>query len=209
MFQVIVGWIPLNKFSGSVSSKLYLHIFPFIEIHEFRQAFFKCRGSSKNFHQACYVPVFLSSSYAALSIQLEWVGLQHRVGKLWKCNMRCIRVIFFSFIALAVWDRESTCACLHHKERQFLLTSFSFLVLLKTNDFCAVPQELKDQVTARYPGARQANLKTGGDFPFLSRPDEVNLHLQVYINFCLFYLWFSRLLYTVHSDGISRKPIEH
>lgn len=33
----------------------------------------------------------------------------------------------------------------------------------------------------RYPGARRAVLKTGGDFPFLSRPDEVNLYLQLHL----------------------------
>jgi len=52
---------------------------------------------------------------------------------------------------------------------------------LKTNDYCAIPQQLKDQLGERYPEARRAYLKTGGDFPFLSRPDEVNLHLQVYV----------------------------
>lgn len=50
---------------------------------------------------------------------------------------------------------------------------------LKTNDYCATPQLLKDQLRERYPEARRAFLKSGGDFPFLSRPDEVNLHLQV------------------------------
>lgn len=50
---------------------------------------------------------------------------------------------------------------------------------LKTNDYCAIPQQLKDELGERYPDARRAYLKTGGDFPFLSRPDEVNLHLQV------------------------------
>ena len=50
---------------------------------------------------------------------------------------------------------------------------------LKTNDYCSIPQQLKDQLSERYPGARRAYLKTGGDFPFLSRSDEVNLHLQV------------------------------
>ncbi|MBA0718660.1 hypothetical protein Golax_006393 [Gossypium laxum] len=49
---------------------------------------------------------------------------------------------------------------------------------LKTNDYSAIPQKLKDQLSERYPGARRAYLKTGGDFTFLSRPDEVNLHLQ-------------------------------
>lgn len=59
---------------------------------------------------------------------------------------------------------------------------------LKTNDYCAIPQQLKDQLSERYPEARRADLKTGGDFPFLSRPDEVNLHLQVnsIVNVCLY-----------------------
>ncbi|KAJ0105553.1 hypothetical protein Patl1_18645 [Pistacia atlantica] len=52
---------------------------------------------------------------------------------------------------------------------------------LKTNDYCATPQPLKDHLSERYPGARRAYLKTGGDFPFLSRPDEVNLHLQLHL----------------------------
>ncbi|MBA0773385.1 hypothetical protein Gotri_008663 [Gossypium trilobum] len=52
---------------------------------------------------------------------------------------------------------------------------------LKTNDYSAIPQQLKDQLSERYPGARRAYLKTGGDFPFLSRPDEVNLHLQLHL----------------------------
>jgi len=51
----------------------------------------------------------------------------------------------------------------------------------QTNDYCAIPQHLKDELTERYPEARRAYLKSGGDFPFLSRPDEVNLHLQVHI----------------------------
>lgn len=62
-----------------------------------------------------------------------------------------------------------------------LLLSDSFITIMDTNDFCAIPQQLKDQVMERYPDARQANLKSGGDFPFLSRPDEVNLHLQLHL----------------------------
>ncbi len=52
-------------------------------------------------------------------------------------------------------------------------------LILQTNDYCAVPSVLKAKVSARYPGARGAFLKSGGDFPFLSRADEVNLHAQV------------------------------
>ncbi|XP_068306550.1 uncharacterized protein [Pyrus communis] len=59
-----------------------------------------------------------------------------------------------------------------------LLLTDSFITIMDTNDYSGIPQQLKDEVGERYLNARQAQLKTGGDFPFLSRPDEVNLHLQ-------------------------------
>lgn len=62
-----------------------------------------------------------------------------------------------------------------------LLLQDSAITIMDTNDYCAVPQTLKDQVLERYPGARRALLKSGGDFPSLSRPDEVNLHLQLHL----------------------------
>ncbi|XP_037495656.1 maspardin isoform X2 [Jatropha curcas] len=62
-----------------------------------------------------------------------------------------------------------------------LLLSDSCITIMDTNDYCAIPQQLKDQLGERYPEARRAYLKTGGDFPFLSRPDEVNLHLQLHL----------------------------
>ncbi|CAM0910668.1 unnamed protein product [Alopecurus aequalis] len=57
----------------------------------------------------------------------------------------------------------------------------SVITIMDTNDYSAVPQQLKDQVSERYPGARRAVLRTGGDFPFLSRPDEVTLYLQLHM----------------------------
>ncbi|XP_022157234.1 maspardin [Momordica charantia] len=62
-----------------------------------------------------------------------------------------------------------------------LLLPDSSITIMDTNDYCAVPLQLKDQLNERYSGARRAYLKTGGDFPFLSRPDEVNLHLQLHM----------------------------
>ncbi|KAM5572755.1 hypothetical protein ABKV19_012687 [Rosa sericea] len=62
----------------------------------------------------------------------------------------------------------------------FIADSVDFVVS-QTNDYSAIPQQLKDQLSERYPEARRAQLKTGGDFPFLSRPDEVNLHLQLHL----------------------------
>ncbi|KAJ9173456.1 hypothetical protein P3X46_016587 [Hevea brasiliensis] len=53
-----------------------------------------------------------------------------------------------------------------------LLLSDSYITIMDTNDYCAIPQQVKDQLSERYPEARKAYLKTGGNFPFLSRPDE-------------------------------------
>lgn len=48
----------------------------------------------------------------------------------------------------------------------------------------------------RYPNSTLATLKSGGDFPFLSRPDEVNLHLQVMdVNSFYNYLWYHLMLW--------------
>ncbi|KAB2622522.1 maspardin [Pyrus ussuriensis x Pyrus communis] len=62
-----------------------------------------------------------------------------------------------------------------------LLLTDSFITIMDTNDYSGIPQQLKDEVGERYPDARRAQLKSGGDFPFLSRPDEVNLHLQLHL----------------------------
>ncbi|KAJ9555303.1 hypothetical protein OSB04_009917 [Centaurea solstitialis] len=62
-----------------------------------------------------------------------------------------------------------------------LMLSDSLITIMDTNDKCAIPQQLKDNVSERYPGARRAYIKSGGDFPFLSRPDEVNLHLKLHL----------------------------
>ncbi|KAH9316379.1 hypothetical protein KI387_025006, partial [Taxus chinensis] len=62
-----------------------------------------------------------------------------------------------------------------------LLLPDSEITIMDTNDYSAVPRELKNQLMERYPAAREAFLKTGGYFPFLSRPDEVNLHLQLHL----------------------------
>ncbi|XP_076947364.1 uncharacterized protein LOC143619286 [Bidens hawaiensis] len=62
-----------------------------------------------------------------------------------------------------------------------LLISDTMITIIDTNDKCAIPQQLKDEVSERFPGARKAYIKSGGDFPFLSRPDEINLHLKLHL----------------------------
>ncbi|KAL2905788.1 Maspardin, partial [Bienertia sinuspersici] len=42
-----------------------------------------------------------------------------------------------------------------------LLMSDTSITIMDTNDYCVVPQQLKDEVGERYPGARRASLKSG------------------------------------------------
>ena len=46
-------------------------------------------------------------------------------------------------------------------------------------DESALNQKVKDEMYKCYPEARLAHLKTGGNFPFLSRHEEVNVYIQV------------------------------
>eukprot|EP01118_Nematostelium_gracile_P011836 TRINITY_DN4267_c0_g1_i1.p1 TRINITY_DN4267_c0_g1~~TRINITY_DN4267_c0_g1_i1.p1 ORF type:complete len:134 (-),score=40.18 TRINITY_DN4267_c0_g1_i1:23-424(-) len=48
-------------------------------------------------------------------------------------------------------------------------------------DEVAIPERVRDEVYKFYPDAKCAELKTGGNFPYLSRADEVNMHLQIHL----------------------------
>jgi len=50
---------------------------------------------------------------------------------------------------------------------------------VQVNDDSALSHSAKDAVYKSYPDARRAHLKTGGNFPYLSRSNEVNLYIQV------------------------------
>ncbi|KAK1947165.1 Maspardin [Phytophthora citrophthora] len=53
--------------------------------------------------------------------------------------------------------------------------------LIDSYEDTSLPASLKDQLGCRYPRAKQALLKNGGDFPFLSHHEEVTMHLQVHL----------------------------
>ncbi|KAK4306618.1 hypothetical protein Pmani_021569 [Petrolisthes manimaculis] len=48
-------------------------------------------------------------------------------------------------------------------------------------DESALSQSVKEEVYKCYPDARLAHLKTGGNFPFLARADELNIYVQVHL----------------------------
>jgi len=55
------------------------------------------------------------------------------------------------------------------------------ITIMDTMDDIALPEKLREEVYKFYPNARQAQLKDGGNFAYLSRADEVNMHIQVHL----------------------------
>lgn len=55
------------------------------------------------------------------------------------------------------------------------------ITILDTTDESVLPDEMRQQLYDALPNARYAFLKNGGDMPFISVPDEVNMHLQVHL----------------------------
>jgi maspardin len=55
------------------------------------------------------------------------------------------------------------------------------ITVLDTLDDIALPDNLREEVYKFYPDARVALLKTGGNFAYLSRADEVNMHIQIHL----------------------------
>lgn len=48
-------------------------------------------------------------------------------------------------------------------------------------DDCALSPQVKEDVYKCYPQAKLGHLKTGGNFPFLSRSDEVTMHITIHL----------------------------
>lgn len=55
------------------------------------------------------------------------------------------------------------------------------VTILDVFDESALSQTVKEEMYKCYPTARLAHLKTGGNFPFLARAEEVNIYIQVHL----------------------------
>ena len=56
-----------------------------------------------------------------------------------------------------------------------MLSVFNFQV----NDGNAISNSVREETYKCYPQAKLALMKTGGNFPYLSRAEEINVHLKV------------------------------
>jgi len=55
------------------------------------------------------------------------------------------------------------------------------VTIIDVFDKCALTQEVREETYKFYPGAKLGHLKTGGNFPYLSRSDEVNIYLYIHL----------------------------
>jgi len=55
------------------------------------------------------------------------------------------------------------------------------VTIITVFDESALSEEVKDELYKSYPTAKLAHLKTGGNFPYLSRSEEVNLHIMIHL----------------------------
>eukprot|EP00929_Paragymnodinium_shiwhaense_P057180 TRINITY_DN28617_c0_g1_i2.p1 TRINITY_DN28617_c0_g1~~TRINITY_DN28617_c0_g1_i2.p1 ORF type:complete len:188 (-),score=39.21 TRINITY_DN28617_c0_g1_i2:301-864(-) len=58
------------------------------------------------------------------------------------------------------------------------------ITLLESFGDTMVPEDVRRDLRHRYPHARLAQLKAGGDFPYLAFPEEVTLFLEVHLRGC-------------------------
>lgn len=55
------------------------------------------------------------------------------------------------------------------------------ITIMDVFDECALSFSVREEMYKCYPDAKRAHLKSGGNFPYLSRSDEVNLFIQIHM----------------------------
>jgi maspardin len=71
-----------------------------------------------------------------------------------------------------------TLNCVDNTVQAQKLTGLKITIIDVFDDY-ALSNQVSENLCKSYPLAKRAHLKSGGNFPYLSRSDEVNLHLQV------------------------------
>jgi len=55
------------------------------------------------------------------------------------------------------------------------------VTLMDVYDECALSNSVREEMSKCYPNAKKAEMKTGGNFPYLSKSMEVNVFLQIHL----------------------------
>lgn len=61
------------------------------------------------------------------------------------------------------------------------LSGVENVTIIDVFDEYALSSPVREEIYKFYPNAKLAHLKSGGNFPYLSRSDDVNLHLQIHL----------------------------
>ena len=93
------------------------------------------------------------------------------------------RAIDFAVLQLETLSRRDLAARLTLNCTRSEVPDMSFsqkkLTILDTHDEGVLPDSMRDRLLKRFPQARVAHVKDGGDFPFLSNAGEISMHIQV------------------------------
>eukprot|EP00933_Yihiella_yeosuensis_P043785 TRINITY_DN38744_c0_g1_i1.p1 TRINITY_DN38744_c0_g1~~TRINITY_DN38744_c0_g1_i1.p1 ORF type:complete len:371 (+),score=56.20 TRINITY_DN38744_c0_g1_i1:42-1154(+) len=71
-----------------------------------------------------------------------------------------------------------------HSEVNHIRLDSTRITIIEANGETMVPEELRRQLKHMYHDARFVQLKASGDFPYLSKPDEVSLFIEVHMRAC-------------------------
>ncbi|BES89949.1 Spastic paraplegia 21 (Autosomal recessive, Mast syndrome) [Nesidiocoris tenuis] len=74
-----------------------------------------------------------------------------------------------------------TINCINSYVNSDKLRSVEIVTIIDVFDECALSAPVREVLYKCYPQAKLAHLKAGGNFPYLSRSEEVNLHLQIHL----------------------------
>lgn len=74
-----------------------------------------------------------------------------------------------------------TINCINSSINPDQLEYLDAVTVIDVFDECAISTHVREMLNKCYPNAKLAHLKAGGNFPYLSRSDEVNLHLQIHL----------------------------
>ena len=71
--------------------------------------------------------------------------------------------------------------CALHKVRAPLRIEAEQILIIESNDKIARPPRLKEELLQFFSGSKVGEMKYGGDFPYLSFPDEFNVFIEVHL----------------------------
>uniref|UniRef100_A0A1B6GIW3 Maspardin n=1 Tax=Cuerna arida TaxID=1464854 RepID=A0A1B6GIW3_9HEMI len=74
-----------------------------------------------------------------------------------------------------------TLNCVYSYVEPQKLSYIESVTIIDVFDEYALSSPVREEIYKFYPNAKLAHLKSGGNFPYLSRSDEINLHLQIHL----------------------------